>query len=73
MPVLRFTPGSLRALVRLVEACRTSPPAEARHANPDPDPVEHSTAGGAEADDRAVERLAAAPADGPDGPQGDAP
>jgi hypothetical protein len=35
--------------------------------------VEHSTAGGAEADDSAVERLAAAPADGPDGPQGDAP
>lgn len=73
MPVLRFTPGSLRALVRLVEACRTSPPTEARHANPDPDPLEPSAAGGPEAHGCAVERSAAAPADGPDGPQGDAP
>ena len=73
MPVLRFTPGSLRALVRLVDACRTSPRAEARHANPDPDPVEHSAARGPEADGCAVERPAATPADGPDGPQGDAP
>lgn len=73
MPALRFTPGSLRALVRLVDACRTSPPAEARHANPDPNAVEHSAAGGPEADGGVVERSAAAPADGPDGPQGDAP
>jgi hypothetical protein len=73
MPVLRLTPGSLRALVRLVKACRTSLPAEARHANPDPDVVEHSAAGGPEAHGRAVERSASAPADGPDGSPGDAP
>ena len=73
MPVLRLTPGSLRALVRLVKACRTSLPAEARHANPDPDVVEHSAAGGPEAHGRAVERSASAPADGPDGSHGDTP
>jgi hypothetical protein len=71
MPALRFTPGCLRALVRLVDACRATPPAEARHANPDR--VEQSAAGGPEADGRAVERSAAAPADRPRGRQGDAP
>jgi hypothetical protein len=55
----------------LVKACRTSPPAEARHANPDPDVVEHSAAG--ETYGRAVERSASAPADGSDGSQGNAP
>ena len=71
MPALRFTPGSLPALVRLVDACRAIPPAEARHANPDR--VEQSAAGGTEADGLAVERSAAAPVDRPSGRQGDAP
>jgi hypothetical protein len=35
--------------------------------------VEPSAAGGPEPHGRAVERSAAAPADGPDGSQGDAP
>lgn len=73
MAALRFTPGSLRALVRLVNARRATPPAEAPHANPDPDAMEHSATGGPEADGGVVERSATAPADGPDGPQGDVP
>ena len=40
MPVLRLTPESLRALVRLVKACRTSLPAELRRlAMPTPIPM----------------------------------
>ena len=70
MPVLLYT-GSLRALVRLVDACRAIPPAEARHANPDR--VEQSAAGGTEADGLAVERSAAAPVHRSSGRQGDAP
>lgn len=73
MPALRFTPGSLRALVRLVDAARTPPSAEARHANPDSDVVAPSAARGPEAHGGVVGRSAAAPTDGPDGPQGDAP
>ncbi|HET8728415.1 MAG TPA: DUF5372 family protein [Alphaproteobacteria bacterium] len=63
-----FTPGSLRALSRLIQAYRSPPFAEARHASrPDPDLVEHPAAGGAEPDGRAVGRPALAPSADPEG------
>jgi hypothetical protein len=74
MPALRFTPGSLRALIRLTQAYRTSMLAEARHASrPDPDAVEHPAAGGAESNDCAVGRADPPPVAGSDRPKGGAP
>jgi hypothetical protein len=60
MPSLLFSPGSLRALVRLVRSHRTATPAEVRHANrPEPDALEHVSAGDPRPHDRSVDRSAA--------------
>src|SRR4051794_40160339 len=72
VPSLRFTPGSLRAVVRLVRAYRSQSPAEVRYADrPDPDAVGHLPGGDPRSDDRLVDRSAASPAAGPD-PGGEA-
>jgi hypothetical protein len=73
VPSLRFTPGSLRAVVRLVRAYRSQSPAEVRYADrPDPDTVDHVPGGDPRSDDRLMDRSAASPAAGPDRPGGDA-